>query len=446
MPPEPTRLWENQPVTASARLQVRAAAAVLLVAALAGWPGAQPAAASVWAVSTGTAATAAAPQAIEPLAWLDAEQVWSYSTGDGVTVAVIDSGVDATHPELSGKVILGEDFVDGSTDARTDPVGHGTAVASIIAGKSSGLAPDVTVLPVRVLDEDNRYRSAATVAEGVAWAVREGADVINLSLGGAGQSPALRTAIDLAMANDVVIVACTGNLRDETGIEVWYPAREPGVVAVTGLTWSDGSPPEHWTRSVGGPEAVLAAPAVLTAAAPGGGYREVQGTSFAAALVTGAAALVRARWPDATAGEVVYRLVATAEDLGEPGRDPEHGFGLLDPMAALTAPLPQVSVNPLDTRARHGEAGLGPAPAHPDGGRNAALPDASARPAKAEPAGVGAEPPAGRAGSPAPAGVVVTVLTGLAVLALPVAVVGSRARPAGAGVARRPLRCRSRSR
>lgn len=443
-------------MTASPRFRARASAAALLVAAVAGWPGAPPGVAAA-ATPTGTAATvttAAARQPIDPLAWLDAEQVWTHSTGDGVIVAVIDSGVDATHPELSGKVLTGKDFVDDSTDARTDPVGHGTAVAGLIAGESSGLAPDVTVLPVRVLDEQNRYRSAATVAEGVQWAVRQGADVINLSLGGAGQSPTLRQAIDVAMANDVVVVACTGNLRDESGVEVWYPAREPGVVAVAGLTWSDGVP-EHWPRSVAGPEAVIAAPAVLTAAAPGGGYREVQGTSFAAALVTATASLVRASWPDAPAGEVVYRLVATAEDLGEPGRDPEYGFGLLDPLAAVTAPLPRLSVNPLDTRARHGEAGLGPAPSRQDGAWSAALPATSGRRAGGEPPGAGAEPPADRDGSLPPAGVVLAVLAGLAALALPVAVVATSRRPLGHSMASRygrpsrhsrPLRHRSRSR
>lgn len=371
----------------------RAAAAVAVVAALlapaaatgatgtttgpAGSTGSAGAAASVGSAgpagsvsATRSAGTATVAQpaaedvaaAIGPREWLDPEQAWSYSTGSGITVAVLDSGVDASHDELAGRVLPGADFVDGSTDGRTDPVGHGTAVASLIAGSRSGLAPDATILPVRVLDEDNRYRSASTVAEGVVWAVRQGADVINLSLGGAGRSPTLQAAIDMAMAHDVVVVACTGNLKEgEEEVQVWYPAREPGVVAVAGLTWSvDG--PTHWERSVSGRETVLSAPAILVAAAPGDGYRQVQGTSFAAALVTAAAALVRARWPEAPAGEVVYRLVTTADDLGEPGRDRLYGFGLVDPVEALTAELSRVSGNPLDTRARHGVAALGLAP------------------------------------------------------------------------------------
>ncbi|HLV59316.1 MAG TPA: S8 family serine peptidase [Natronosporangium sp.] len=392
------KFWENRVVPVHARSRAVAAvavAAVLLVpvAATGASDATAGAAASVGATGTaasaGTAGTAGSTRAdkiagtagvaqptaedeaapIGPLEWLDPERAWSHSTGSGITVAVVDSGVDASHDELSGRVLAGADFVDGSTDGRTDPVGHGTAVASLIAGSRSGLAPDATILPVRVLDEENRYRSASTVAEGVIWAVRHGADVINLSLGGAGRSPTLRAAIDMAMAHDVVIVACTGNLKDDEHVQVWYPAREPGVIAVAGLTWSaDG--PAHWERSVTGRETVLAAPALLIAAAPGDGYRQVQGTSFSAALVTAAAALVRARWPEAPAGEVVYRLVTTADDLGEPGRDRLYGFGMVDPVEALTAELSRVSGNPLDTRARHGDGALGPAPSptpEPDG-------------------------------------------------------------------------------
>jgi type VII secretion-associated serine protease mycosin len=314
-------------------------------------------------------AVLAAPEPREHLTGLDAAIAWQHSTGVGVVVAVLDSGVDAGHPDLAGRVLPGKDFVDGSTDGRVDPVGHGTAVASLIAGTAGGtaggLAPDATILPVRVLDEHNRYRTSATVAAGVVWAVRQGADVINLSLGGERDSAPLAAAIDFALAHDVVVIACTGNARegDKLG-RVWYPAREPGVVAVSGLLHADGAL-RHWPRSLTGPETVLSAPAVLTGAAPGGGFRAVQGTSFSAALVAATAALVRARWPEAPAGEVVNRLVATAADLGEPGRDRLYGFGAVDPVEALTAEVGAVPANPLDTKARHGHGGLGTAPGRP---------------------------------------------------------------------------------
>jgi type VII secretion-associated serine protease mycosin len=304
------------------------------------------------------------PAPHDQLAPLHAARAWRHSTGDGVIVAVLDSGVDAEHPDLAGRVLPGQDYVDGSTDGRVDPVGHGTTVASLVAGGGDpalGLAPDARILPVRVLDENNRYQHASTVAQGVIWAVDHGADVINLSLGGQRDSEALANALAYAMANDVVVVACTGNLTGEDVPRVWYPAREPGVIAVAGITFN-GREPSSWPSSLIGPETVLAAPAMVTGAQAGGGYREVQGTSFSSALVTGAAALVRARWPELPAGDVVHRLVATAEDLGSPGRDPEYGYGAVDPVAALTETLPQIPVNPLDTKARHGAAGFGSAP------------------------------------------------------------------------------------
>ncbi|HEY8474281.1 MAG TPA: type VII secretion-associated serine protease mycosin [Natronosporangium sp.] len=298
---------------------------------------------------------------------LGAEQAWQHSTGAGVLVAVLDSGVDADHPDLAGRVIAGHDFVDGSTDGRVDPVGHGTTVASQIVGGGDpaiGLAPDATILPVRVLDEQNRYRNAATVADGVRWAVDHGAQVINLSLGGTQDSAALADALAYAMDHDVVVVACTGNLTGDGNTRVWYPAREPGVVAVAGITYVDGEP-ARWPSSLTGSATVLTAPAVVTGAQAGGGYRDVQGTSFAAALVTGVAALIRSRYPELSAGDVVNRLVVTAQDAGEPGRDPVYGFGTVDPVAALTAPVAEVPSNPLDTKARYGANGFGAAPGLP---------------------------------------------------------------------------------
>lgn len=313
---------------------------------------------------------AGAPRPHQQLAPLGAVEAWRYSTGEGIVVAVLDSGVAADHPALAGRVLPGVDYVDGSTDGTSDPVGHGTAVASLIAGYDGemavGLAPGATILPVRVLDAENKYDSATTVAEGVRWAVTHGADVINLSLGGLGYSTALAEALDFAMTNDVVVIACTGNGFGPEATTVWYPAREPGVVAVSGLVWLPDGQAGTWEGSVTGPETVLAAPAVVDGAHPDGTYRAVQGTSFAAALVTGTAALVRARYPHLSAGDVVNRLMTTARDLGPAGRDPAYGFGALDPVAALTADVAPVSGNPLDTKVRHGTGRFGPAPAPDD--------------------------------------------------------------------------------
>lgn len=295
-----------------------------------------------------------------------ATAAWRVSTGKGVTVAVVDSGVDSSHADLAGQVLPGIDLVDGTGTGQTDPVGHGTTVAGLIAGRNddgrgvAGLAPKAKILPVRVLDEENRYDDALIVAKGVRWAVDNGAQVVNLSLGGTGDSPALAAALDYAFARDVVVVACTGNLGSSAGKRVWYPAREPGVVAVAGLERESDA---LWSGSITGPETVLSAPAAgITGARPGGFWR-VQGTSFAAPLVAAAAALVRSHWPRMTAGDVVNRLINTARDVGASGRDDRFGFGVVDPVAALNGEVSAVRANPLDDgEAAPAVSGFGSAP------------------------------------------------------------------------------------
>jgi type VII secretion-associated serine protease mycosin len=367
-------------------------------------------------------------QAHDQLDPLGAEQAWQYSTGTGVTVAVLDSGVDADHPALAGRVLPGRDYVDDSTDGRVDPVGHGTTVASLVAGAGDpaiGLAPEATILPVRVLDDQNRYQDAATVAQGVMWAVDQGAQVINLSLGGARDSASLGAALAYAMAHDVVVVACTGNTTGSYR-EIWYPAREPGVVAVAGITFAGGTP-RHWPASLTGPETVLAAPAVMTGAAVGGGYREVQGTSFASALVAGTAALIRARWPELSAGDVVNRLVSTAEEAGAPGRDPIYGFGAIDPVAALTEPVPEVPANPLDTTPSQGAAGFGAAPDREQALPAPATSGAADRSEPAgQPAGGAADETAGGGGYDRPSGPAWLLLAALTAALVAAATVRAR--------------------
>ncbi|WP_205752222.1 type VII secretion-associated serine protease mycosin [Cryptosporangium phraense] len=283
------------------------------------------------------------------LSFLQASSAWRYSAGKGVTVAVIDSGVDATHPDLVGQVLPGTDFVDGTTDGRSDVVGHGTAVAAFIAGHDDpdgvvGLAYQAKILPIRVLDPKNEYDSATTVAKAVRWAVDHGADVINLSLGSADTAKVLTDAIDYAFAKDVVVVACDGNLSNDRGAKVWHPAREPGVIAVSGLLRTGA----FWTGSLQGPETVLAAPATeLTAAGLDHGYWRVQGTSFGAPMVSASAALLRSRYPKMSAANVINRLITTADDEGPAGRDSEYGYGVVDPVAALTDSVPSVTKNPL---------------------------------------------------------------------------------------------------
>jgi type VII secretion-associated serine protease mycosin len=305
---------------------------------------------------------------------LDARTAWKLSTGTGVTVAVLDSGVDASHADLAGQVLPGADFVDGSTDGRVDPVGHGTTVAGLIAGRGDdsagvvGIAPNARILPVRVLDAKNRYDDAGSVAKAIRWAVDHGATVINLSLGGPARSTEVASALAYAARRDVVVVACTGNsVGTSAGHNVWYPAREPGVIAVAGTesttrsTRGGGGSGALWAGSLTGPETVLTAPAVNLLGARPGGYWRVQGTSFAAPLVAAAATLIRARYPQMSAANVVNRLISTARDLGPAGRDNRFGYGEIDPVAALRAEVAEVATNPLATgKALAGSGGMGP--------------------------------------------------------------------------------------
>ncbi|MFG1920469.1 type VII secretion-associated serine protease mycosin [Cryptosporangium sp. NPDC048952] len=311
------------------------------------------------------------------LSFLDARAAWQYSTGNGVTVAVVDSGVDATHPDLIGQVLPGTDFVDGSTDGRTDVVGHGTAVAAFIAGLNDangvvGIAHRAKILPIRVLDPRNEYDSAATIAKAVRWAVDRGADVINLSLGSADTAKVLTDAVAYAFSKNVVVVACDGNLSNDRGAKVWHPAREPGVVAVSGLLRTGA----FWTGSLQGPETVLSAPATeLTAAGLDHGYWKVQGTSFGAPMVSATAALIRSRYPGMSAANVVNRLIGTADDKGPVGRDGQYGFGVVDPLGAVSEEVPVVSRNPLLTSHATNRGGsapsAGPAPSVPTSDQSA---------------------------------------------------------------------------
>jgi subtilisin family serine protease len=348
---------------------------------------------------------------------LNAVAAWQQATGSGVVVAVLDSGVDATHPDLVGQVLPGLDLVDGSSDGRVDPVGHGTSVAALIAGRRDGsgvvgMAPDARILPVRVLDWNNRYEDAAVVAQGVRWAIDHGAQVINLSLGGLAHSEVLAEALAYAADHDVVVVACTGNINPATSDrEVWYPAREPGIVAVTGLRglspgptasgggWLDnaagggsgGGADALWAGSLTGPQTVLSAPAVDLLGARPGGYWRVQGTSFATPLVTGTAALVRSKFPRLTAANVINRLIRTATDLGPAGRDDRYGFGQVNPLAAVGADVAPVIENPLtgatdskDMSGQGARASENPAAANTSsrqGGGAPALPATAAAPA-----------------------------------------------------------------
>ena len=310
----------------------------------------------VLAVVVGWAAPASADATRDQqwyLPFLGVAGAHQYSEGAGVVVAVLDSGVDATHPDLAGNVLAGADVEPGATgNGQTDTDGHGTAMAGLIAGHGHGanaslgvlgLAPTATVLPVK--DGDAR---AVALPDAVDWAVAQGAKVISISQAAQGDSTIERRAVENAIAHDVVVVAGVGNIP---GTFVEFPAAYPGVVAVAGVDQQGN----HADISITGPEVVLSAPAIdVVRPTLNHGYGFGTGTSDATAIVAGAVALVRARYPNLSATEVVHRLTATAIDKGAPGRDDVYGYGIVNPVGALTAnvpPLPQQSpsANPSQT-------------------------------------------------------------------------------------------------
>lgn len=277
------------------------------------------------------------------LSYLDLPTAHQLSRGEGVTVAVIDSGVDASHPDLEGNVSPGVDLVEpGNPDAWT-PDMHGTGVAGVIVGHGHGpgggdgvlgVAPEATVLPVRVATDDEEEPTSHLISDAIEEAVDRGAGVINISLS-TGRSELDERAVAAARRDDVVVVAAAGNRPDTD--TVTFPAALPGAVAV-GATTDDGSLADF---SVTGPEIALSGPGSdIVTTGPDGGYVRVDGTSAAAPVVAGAAALVRAHYPDLSASEVIHRLVSTATDAGPDGRDEEYGHGIVDPVAALTAGVP----------------------------------------------------------------------------------------------------------
>jgi type VII secretion-associated serine protease mycosin len=285
------------------------------------------------------------------LGFLRISQAQQISQGDGVIVAVLDTGVNANQPELSGSVLRGYDPI-ANDNAWIDDAGHGTAMAALVAahgknatGGALGVAPKAKILPVKigVIGDDNVERY---IEQGVPWAVSHGAKVICMAFGGSGRTDQMEQAVAAAEAADVVLVAAAGNKPKDT--EVGYPAAYPGVVAAAGVDRNGN----HADVSVTGPQVVLSAPAVdIVAPQQNGDYYSGSGNSYATAIVAGVAALVRAKYPNLSAAEVVHRLTATATDKGPPGRDDQYGYGIVNPVAALTADVPPLQTSPTAPKA-----------------------------------------------------------------------------------------------
>ena len=274
---------------------------------------------------------------------LEAERVWRRTTAQGTRIAIVDSGVDASHPDLRDVVDPGFDAIDPDGDGRRDTAanGHGTRVASVAGAEvdngqfMAGLAADTRIVPVRALD--GMVGDSATVASGVVWAADAGVDVINLSLGGTGRDPVLSAAVAYAQRNGALVVASAGNSA-ESGNPTIYPAAEPGVLAVGAvgpdLTRAAFSNYGSWLDLVApGTSITVLCPEDSTVQCTDGSHLSARGTSVAAPHVAAAGALLAARYPRALPSQLATRLTASARPLTDPAE--QVGAGLLNPLTAL---------------------------------------------------------------------------------------------------------------
>ncbi len=259
---------------------------------------------------------------------IGAARAWDVTAGSpGVMVAIVDSGVDAAHPELSGRVLGGYDFVEDDGDA-SDANGHGTHVAGIVAASGdngvgvAGVAWRTSILPVRVLDESG-YGYYSDVIAGIRYAADQSADVINLSLGGSARSQALQEAVDYAHTKGSIVVAAAGN----DGLDsLSYPAACQYVIGV-GASGQDDLPTSFSNR---GKDLDLLAPgASIYSTFPNNRYVKLSGTSMAAPQVTGTLAMLLSVRPGLSPEDAEMALTRSATDLGPKGRDDFTGWGLL---------------------------------------------------------------------------------------------------------------------
>lgn len=291
---------------------------------------------------------------LRPYQWgldvVGAEAAWAQATGDGIVVAVIDTGVDGTHPDLQGKVIEGYDPVADATipaGADSDFEGHGTHVAGIIAANDDGkgivgLAPDALIMPIPIFQPN--YVDDFTTAVGIIWAVNNGADVLQNSWGGPVYSQLLKAAFDYALDNGVIPVCAAGNDG-----EAWihFPSAYPGTIAV-GATMPDDT--RAGFSTMGGWLSVAAPGENILSCVPtwylqdGTGdpllYDYWGGTSMATPFVSALAALLRELHPTATPYQIEKIMENTAVDIEASGFDTESGYGRIDAAAAVTAPVP----------------------------------------------------------------------------------------------------------
>ena len=306
-------------------------------AAFAPLPPLAPPPTPVAAAAASLAATALGDPAQYALSKLRLQEAHGLTRGNNVLVAVIDSGIDAAHPELRG-VIAG---TFDALDKAERPHAHGTAMAGIIAARSRlmGVAPAARILAIRAFSTSGASAEATTYAilKGIDHALNRNARVINMSFAGPND-PGLARSLATARERGAILVAAAGNLGAKAPPQ--YPAADPNVIAVTATDAED----RLYAGSVRGGHISVAAPGVdILVPVPGPNYDLTTGTSVAAAHVSGVVALILERKPDLDADAVRRILTGTAKDLGPSGQDEQFGAGLTDAYQAIMSVGPRAT-------------------------------------------------------------------------------------------------------
>ena len=278
------------------------------------------------------------------LTQINAPDAWATTTGSSdVIVAVIDTGIDSTHPDLEDQLVGGAIVIRRGRSIE-DTVGHGTHVASTIAGRTNnnegtaGVAWGAKIMPVKAL---NRRGSGniSDVALGIRWAADNGADIINMSLGGSGDSNTFRNAVDYADERGVLVIAAVGN-EYANGSPTSYPAAYDNVLAVAATDRDDNAT----SFSSSGDYIDVAAPGIdilaATSRALGTSYISFEGTSMSTPFVSGLAALLLSVDPDLTNAELMSIIKDSAVDVGPEGWDNRTGYGRIDAAAAIATLVP----------------------------------------------------------------------------------------------------------
>lgn len=276
---------------------------------------------------------------------IQAPTAWDTTTGSAaITVAVIDTGVAASHPDLAGKILSGYDFVANDSDP-TDENGHGTAVSGTISPNTNngtgvaGVSWATPILPVRVLDASGSGTYSA-ISNGITYAADRGARILNLSLGGTSSSTTLQSAVNYAWNKGCVVIAAAGNNGNSTPC---YPAACTNVVAVSATDSNDVRP--SWSNF--GSYVDLAAPGVsITTTYTSNSYVSISGTSFSSPITAGVAALMASVNPALTNANLVSLLVSSTDDIGTAGYDVYYGSGRVNASRAVAAAAASITPEP----------------------------------------------------------------------------------------------------